>query len=213
MKDQFKNMILDLPFEEDVQPSKVEKKKSKAILTEGETLIWKGGPNHSRSVFDKNYTPRFLKSRIFKFGDFFSYTFAVTLAILMSGEDFIPVLIMFGLTFPFLPMYHYLIYKKKKSTEYMLTSKKLVFINWNWGIKRIDFIPLSNIKNLKFKENDDFGSVGNIHFKFQNEVSLPYKTRNFANNRTMFSPFFKNVKKMKEIVHLINRHKTKKQKT
>ncbi len=212
MKDQFKDMILDLPFDEDVQPIKVEKKKSKAILTEGETVIWKGGPNHCRSVFDKNYTPRFFMSRIFKYGDFFSYIFAVTIAIFVAGEDFVPVLIMAGLTFPFLPIHHYLIYKKKKSTQYILTSKKLVFMNWNLGIKRIDFIPLSNIKKLTFKENSDFESIGNIRFIFQDEASLPSKTRDFVNNITLTSPFFKNVKKMKKVVHLVNWQKAKNKK-
>lgn len=183
MKNQLKDIILDLPFESD----KLVK------ISQDETIIWTGGPSRSLSIFDIGLDFSFILAFV-KRGVFVGW-FILAFLIYYNyfGMSYFSSVVwsMIGILTILTP--EIFMMKRKKSTQYILTSEQLIFQLWWWGKKSTHSIPLSNIANVVISEKS-FNDTGVILVMVKNASQLTFNTRDFASNETRHQPTLEMIK-------------------
>ncbi|MFK7774081.1 MAG: hypothetical protein AB8F94_18155 [Saprospiraceae bacterium] len=184
MKDQFNNIILDAPFVET---------DTMVRMSQDETIIWRGAPSRSLSIFDIGFDLRFILA-IIKRGAFFSwFILAFLLHYIFLGLS--PTSTVVWLTIGTLAIVtpEYLLTKRRMNTQYILTSKQLIFHLWWWGKKSTHTIPLSNIANVMISENS-YGSIGTILILIKDASQLTFTTFDFVSNEIRHQPSLEMIK-------------------
>ncbi len=166
-----KNIILDAPFETDTL----------VRISSDETIIWRGSPSRSLSIFDIGLDFSFMIALV-KRGAFFSW-FILAFIIYSIYFEITPIVLTVSAVIAIVAIItpEYLLMKRKMNTYYILTSEQLIFQLWWWGKKSTHSIPLSNIANVRISETS-YNDTGVILILVKDASQLDFTTHDFASN-------------------------------
>ena len=171
------NIILDAPFDSD----NLDK------ISQDETIIWRGAPSRSLSIFDLGLDFSFIIALV-KRGAFFSW-FILAFILYSIYLELNPISLTIWATIAITSIVapEYLLIKRKMNTRYILTSKQLIFHLWWWGKKSTHSILLSNIANVRISEKS-YDDTGVILILVKDASQLNFTTHDFASNEGRHQP-------------------------
>lgn len=178
-----KNLILDAPFETDTMVK----------MSQDETIIWRGAPSRSLSIFDIGFDFSFILAFVKRgvFVGWFILAFLIYYNYWGLNLASTAVWTLTGIVAILAP--EFFMMKRKKCTQYILTSEQLIFQLWWWGKKSTHSIPLSNIANVVISEKS-YNDIGVILVMVKNANQLNFTTRDFASNESRHQPTLEMIK-------------------
>lgn len=187
-----KNIILDAPFETDTL----------VRISSDETIIWRGSPSRSLSIFDIGLDFSFMIALV-KRGAFFSW-FILAFIIYSIYFKITPIVLTVSAVIATVAIItpEYLLMKRKMNTYYILTSEQLIFQLWWWGKKSTHSIPLSNIANVRISETS-YNDTGVILILVKDASQLDFTTHDFASNEGRHQPTLEMIKDINTVTDIL----------
>lgn len=187
-----KDLILDAPFETDNLPR----------IGQNETIIWRGAPSRSLSIFDIGLDFSFILALV-KRGAFFSWfilafvLYSIYIEVTLLALTILGVIAIVAIIAP-----EYFMMKRKMNTHYILTSKQLIFQLWWWNKKSTHSIPLSNIANVRISEKS-YNDTGVILILVKDASQLNFTTHDFASNEARHQPTLEMIKDIHNVTDIL----------
>ncbi len=178
-----KDIILDAPFETDTL----------VRIGQDETIIWRGAPSRSLSIFDIGLDFSFILALV-KRGAFFSW-FILAFILYSIYVEVTPLALTISAVIATAAIItpEYFLIERKMNTHYILTSKQLIFQLWWWNKKSTHSIPLSNIANVRISEKS-YNDTGVILILVKDASQLDFTTHDFASNEARHQPTLEMIK-------------------
>lgn len=189
-----RNLILDAPFETD----------NLSRISQNETIIWRGAPSRSLSIFDIGLDFSFILALV-KRGAFFSW-FILAFILYTIYVEITPLALAISAVIAIIAIItpEYFLIKRRMNTHYILTSKQLIFQLWWWNKKSTHSIPLSNIANVRISEKS-YNDTGVILILVKDASQLDFTTHDFASNEARHQPTLEMIKEIHNVTEILQK--------